>query len=410
MVQNELEAARREAERLESAATSAEAARVAQAAALDQLKAKGKSRASALRVQVESEACIVQEQQRYVDSLSQRAAAASELKATDDEEASRLRVKELVVGGGAAASGELANVDAAKKAADDELEAASAALVSLEARAASNVAALREQVQATREAVVQLAEYEGGLSELLNQGMVSVDKAPPPVPLVSQLSARWGGAVAGSRVSLLTSEDVVTVTESSARNSQPDPKPPPDPRRCATRLRGDGRHRPGDERPARQAHTEEGEVGGAGGGRGAVQALEAIANAVSPRASAEAEAKAAAEKAEAEAAKARQAAVMRSESAEKAAKEEVKKQSDSAKAAATAKAEAAMAASGKSEVETWLGQKGLLAVKKGLADAGVTTLLELANMEPPDVRKATAGVDAATRSKLMNAIDAIEID
>ena len=48
--------------------------------------------------------------------------------------------------------------------------------------------------------------------------------------------------------------------------------------------------------------------------------------------------------------------------------------------------------------------------KKGLADAGVTTLLELANMEPPDVRKATAGVDAATRSKLMNAIDAIEID
>ena len=101
---------------------------------------------------------------------------------------------------------------------------------------------------------------------------------------------------------------------------------------------------------------------------------------------------------------------MRSESAEKAAKEEVKKNSDSAKAAATAKAEAAMAASGKSEVETWLGQKGLLAVKKGLADAGVTTLLELANMEPPDVRKATAGVDAATRSKLMNAIDAIEID
>ena len=79
-------------------------------------------------------------------------------------------------------------------------QAASAALVSLEARAASNVAALREQVQATREAVVQLAEYEGGLSELLNQGMVSVDKAPPPVPLVSQLSARWGGAVAGSRV------------------------------------------------------------------------------------------------------------------------------------------------------------------------------------------------------------------
>ena len=203
----------------------------------------------------------------------------------------------------------------------------------------------------------------------------------------------------------------MTVTESSARNSQPDPKPPPDLealRHSASAAMGVIAQATSGQRVKPTLKKEKSAVQAVA--EGLFKPLEAIANAVSPRASAEAEAKAAAEKAEAEAAKARQAAVMRSESAEKAAKEEVKKNSDSAKAAATAKAEAAMAASGKSEVETWLGQKGLLAVKKGLADAGVTTLLELANMEPPDVRKATAGVDAATRSKLMNAIDAIEID
>ena len=78
MVQAELATARKEAERLEIAATAAEEKRLAHAKELELLKSRAKSRASALRVQVESESSIVDEQQRYVDSLAQRANVASE--------------------------------------------------------------------------------------------------------------------------------------------------------------------------------------------------------------------------------------------------------------------------------------------------------------------------------------------
>ena len=52
---------------------------------------------------------------------------------------------------------------------------------------------------------------------------------------------------------------------------------------------------------------------------------------------------------------------------------------------------------------------GLGACKKGLAQAGIRTLIDLANMEPAEVRGATKDADAKMRSKLMAAIDGIEL-
>ena len=56
----------------------------------------------------------------------------------------------------------------------------------------------------------------------------------------------------------------------------------------------------------------------------------------------------------------------------------------------------------------WLDKQGLGACKKGLAS--VTSLSQLANMSPAEIREATSGVDAATRSKLMKAVDTITIE
>ena len=79
-----------------------------------------------------------------------------------------------------------------------------------------------------------------------------------------------------------------------------------------------------------------------------------------------------------------------------------------AKAAAKAAALASAAGripDGPSEVDQWLDKKLLGACKKGLASMGVRTLMDLANMDAAAMRKALAGVDAPTRSRLMKAIE-----
>lgn len=187
MVQKELAGARMEASRLASLATEAEAARTAQQSTLDALKAKTLKAKNALRVQIESESCIVQEHEKAVASLAQRAAAAAQLEPSPDETACRERATALAEAGGVAAKAQVGAVDAAQRDADAALEAAMAAKGSLEARAATDVAALQESLSATREAVADLAGYEAALAELLSQNKLSstaTDGAtePPAMP------------------------------------------------------------------------------------------------------------------------------------------------------------------------------------------------------------------------------------
>ena len=421
MVQAELATARKEAERLEIAATAAEEKRLAHAKELELLKSRAKSRASALRVQVESESSIVDEQQRYVDSLAQRANVASEQTPSERELGVRLRVKNLVDGGAIEASERLQEVEAAKQGVSAALDTAGALLTSLEARAASQVATLREQLSATREAVVSLGAYESGLAELLAAGKVTVDKGGG-----GPLGALWTG-VAGSRVSLLTSPDVITIAldESKTGGEAAGAKPPPD-LEVLRREAGEAieviQHAASGQRsrPSLNKGRSLAENLTASVAEGILAPVDWIANTLSPRgvsvpplsegrASAEAETRAKTGAAEARAAEARAAAKVRSDAAEKQASAEAKARIDANQKAATARADATMAASGKSEVETWLDGKGLLACKTGLSGAGVRTLLDLANMEPTALRSATKDIDAPTRSKLMKAIDSIEL-
>ena len=460
MVRTELAAARREAERLQEAATAAEAARVAQSSAVATLQAKGKSRSSALRVQIESESAIIEEQRRYVESLEQRERATVQLAPTREEAGAHARVNALVDGAAAAASTELSALKKAQAEAEDELELAKAALISLEARAASHAGALTEKLATTREAVVQLAAYEVGLSELLQQGRVRVERdAGRGSSRVSTIvgataataASLWTG-VAGSRVSLLTSPDVVTIAvdggggggggksalaaahaggaKTSEGETAPPPKAPPNleqlrksaaeavdviDKAAAGQHVGGGASSADKQRPLLSQRSLTQSLT-----NGLLTPVDWVASALSPRgavppltearAEAEAEAQAKAVQAEAAATQARVAAAARAESAVIRDRAAGQKMADAAKGAATARAAATMASSGKSEVDGWLDKRGLAAAKAGLAGAGIHELVELANMDPPAVRQATAGLDGPTRAKLMKAIDGIEIE
>jgi len=84
-----------------------------------------------------------------------------------------------------------------------------------------------------------------------------------------------------------------------------------------------------------------------------------------------------------------------------------KAQRDAEQDAIRAKAAAESKVTGVSQVSAWLDKKGLGACKKGLAD--VSTLIELANLEPTELRAKLASVDAKERTKLMKAIDTLEL-
>lgn len=58
-------------------------------------------------------------------------------------------------------------------------------------------------------------------------------------------------------------------------------------------------------------------------------------------------------------------------------------------------------------MSAWLDSKGLASCKKGLA--GISTLLELANLDPAELRAKLASVDPKDRAKLTKAIDNIEL-
>jgi len=227
----QLAQARKEAEKLEGAAAAAEAAQQEARRALDALKSQGRAKVASLRVVFESEASIVDEQRKYVSTLEGR--AAREEKAVESSSAAtteRKGKRELADASGEAVGAFVATVQAAIAAAEASHQAEGAALLSLEVHAAKRVAALRETLAATREAVVQLAAYESGLTELLAHGNITTD------PHAKTFEHKFGGKASGrvSRVSLLSKPDMVAIavephptTTTSALSSGTDGVTPP---------------------------------------------------------------------------------------------------------------------------------------------------------------------------------------
>ena len=95
-------------------------------------------------------------QARYFESLESRAKVSSDALGIAEANASNTSGKKLASESAAAAGDYLSEVKATCKKAEGERDKASSALVSLEALAASEVGAMREQLATTRDAVVRL--------------------------------------------------------------------------------------------------------------------------------------------------------------------------------------------------------------------------------------------------------------
>merc|ERR1719453_1578727 len=167
IIRAELNKARQDAEGLEEAAVSAEEAHASAARQLQNLKAKHKSASASLNVQIGSEHSVAKEQHRYVASMRNRLLLAKEQAPSEMDLDVRRRGKALIDETATAAKAELSAADAALKEHLEAREAVKEELSAMDSKAESTVLNLKEQLEATRAAVVSLQTYETSLSELV---------------------------------------------------------------------------------------------------------------------------------------------------------------------------------------------------------------------------------------------------
>lgn len=428
LVEIELASAKTAADALDKSATEAEEAYVGATKKLASLRQQHKSAISGLTVQIESEHSVTREHSHAVERLKNRLRLAREaVPSAADLEVRRMGVGLLVDTSKKAKKAVEESEEAMRRHTEAE-KAAAEELSVAESKAAATLESLREQLAATRAAVVNLKTYETSLSELVARGQVRIAAAGE----ASEQSggggadgADGGGGGGGggpdlqlagraaSRFSLITKPDVVAIATDVV----------------LTAGGGQGGGAGGDGKPAPPPTLAKLQC----------QADEAIGviNAAAKTAKSDAERSAppvideeAASTAEAKAAHARKAAQARADAQRAKAEERAKAMADAqAKFAEPATPRVSLpdpdrlaessqpkggsggggGGGGPSEVDTWLDKKLLGSCKKGLAGIGVLSLMDLANMDASAIKGALSGVDAATRSKLMKAIENIEL-
>jgi len=181
---------------LREAASRAEASRKAKASELNAMRTHSRSRLDGLRLRQESEESIARQRRDYVAQLQTRRAEAA-LRITADSGSAHARA--LVEAENEAMQSRLALLtrdhEEAKMAQDSAMREREAT----EARAARTLAQLRDVLSSTREAILQLSNYERGLAELL-EGSAKSDAAV-------EGSAKCEAVVKGSATSEAVADD-----------------------------------------------------------------------------------------------------------------------------------------------------------------------------------------------------------
>jgi hypothetical protein len=159
MVQAELAAAQQTAQKLATAATAAEETRKKREAEATSLTGKNKGRVSALRMQIESEASVALQQQKYVALLGGRLAEDSliSLSETDEDTKVRERGVALVRANRAALAARSGGLAATLERGEAERQFEEDALREAESAAAAEDTALKESLAATRDGLAQIA-------------------------------------------------------------------------------------------------------------------------------------------------------------------------------------------------------------------------------------------------------------
>jgi hypothetical protein len=192
IIRSELTKARQDAEGLEDAAANAEEAHASAARQLVNLKAKHKSAIANLHVQIGSEHSVAKEQHRYVSSMRNRLVLAKEAAPSEMDIDVRARGKALIDETAAAARSELTAAEAALAELQSTRDALTEELAAMESKAESTVLNLKEQLDASRQAVESLQTYETSLSDLVAQGATKI--TPPSQGGIDSVTAAGDAA------------------------------------------------------------------------------------------------------------------------------------------------------------------------------------------------------------------------
>jgi len=181
LLEQDAAAAQRAFEKSNDEASAADCAVKAKTAALASLQSKSKTELGALRSQSDSELSVVVEQRKYVAQLQERLDVVESQAGAEDDTIARERGVTLVCGNTAAVTAHLKQLKEDLSHAEEEHKASVLKLRELDAQMAGKAKTLREQLDATREAVAQLTGHEGGFLKLL--GCSTVEDASTVVAL-----------------------------------------------------------------------------------------------------------------------------------------------------------------------------------------------------------------------------------
>ena len=201
IIRSELTKARQDAEGLEDAAANAEEAHASAARQLINLKSKHKSAVANLHVQIGSEHSVAKEQHRYVSSMRNRLVLAKEAAPSEMDIDVRARGKALMDETAAAARAELQSAEAALADLLSSRDTLQEELTQQISKAESTVLNLKEQLDASRQAVESLQTYETSLSDLVAQGATKI--APAGTGIDSVTAAGDAAAKAAAKAAAL---------------------------------------------------------------------------------------------------------------------------------------------------------------------------------------------------------------